>query len=610
MKHIMLSFLSTISLTKENNIDFKACPELVVDGLGEMVHCTNESCLRYILNAFKKISDQKLDYYVCFVSEEVRNKIICQERSSLNCVHLDYFKNRVQEILNVYYPSEVIDAENFVKTINYTVQSNQDASVNDVLQVINSIKEIQKVCGGEDLIVHLDLTGGPRNANMLLLMISRMLEYDKSIRIEKVLYANYLQQCKYIQIETISDAYLLLDFVAGMSEFVNFGSMKALNQYFEIVGLENQSESLQGLLEAMQKFADMIMLCRYGEFVKAIEILKEKMDGFVEYYQKCERKQSVDTLLYKIIPTVYSKYQLLFSEEEKTGSKIIKDLAIIKWCYENNHIQQTMTLITERIPKVLFNEDDPYLEIAAEEAVAVESRYKIYTEQAQKDNEVVLDKECWLMFKDAEKFELGTFKSKLEEILREYFVTVRKRKDMVGGFEDKLDKLENNYNCTGIYNREELYQNMLAFQKYFNTNMNGQTVITEADCVIVKNFRQFPEFATMKLTDFIKRYDSNQITSPNGKGIFEICGGHFNENYFDVPGNFANIRDKLRKGILETRYDKQKLTSLIRLYYEIKKERNAVNHAHDKKETITLSELRSKIKMLVDGLIAMSIIKL
>ena len=214
------------------------------------------------------------------------------------------------------------------------------------------------------------------------------------------------------------------------------------------------------------------------------------------------------------------------------------------------------------------------------------------------------------MFKDAEKFELGTFKSKLEEILREYFVTVRKRKDMVGGFEDKLDKLENNYNCTGIYNREELYQNMLAFQKYFNTNMNGQTVITEADCVIVKNFRQFPEFATMKLTDFIKRYDSNQITSPNGKGIFEICGGHFNENYFDVPGNFANIRDKLRKGILETRYDKQKLTSLIRLYYEIKKERNAVNHAHDKKETITLSELRSKIKMLVDGLIAMSIIKL
>ena len=597
MRNIMLSFLSLVKI-KDGVVESKVYPGLMSDGLG-VTHTTNESGLRYVLQDIRNNNFGVLDNYLCFTSKAVTDDKLL----GFDCTHLEYFKQRLGTVLSAYYEDSRI--EDFIKVVKYDESSEKDVSLSNVLEMINIIKMIQVQSADHHLNVYLDLTGGPRDANMLLLMISKMLEYDKNITVKEVLYSNLVDTKQGIgQVQIISNSYKLLDFVAGIAEFVNFGSMKGLNRFFQNSNLDENDDALHRLLKAMNNFAKRIMLCRYGEFVETIEELKSATINFKESYVEipADKKTAVYELLHSFLSSINEKYKLLFTDH---ANDMEKDLNIIKWCYENNYIQQAITLITERIPECLIESEARILNVNDNAFEKLKTEYQEYLENENSK----LTFNTWLLFlrvvADPDSVKNLKNYNKVTKLSRRAFMCLKQPEQfakVVREFED-LAKLPEYIN---LFNIEEVITNIKEYKDFYDCSDKDRypQVDDGQDLYIHKRMLRHERYGKSKLGGFWKYYSNSDKLDANV--FFEISGGKlYDETLLDTrkyPGNFTSIRNMLKTGVLYTKYDKAHVLELLLLYYEIKDERNVVNHAHNKKERITHDELMEKIRLLIERL--------
>lgn len=598
MRNIMLSFLSPIRANKEGVIK-APYPDLYEDGLGD-THSTNESGLRYVLKEIREGQTGRLDYYICFVSNTVDTKkpLCC------DCTHLEYFKQRTAEVLDEYY--DTFDIEDFIIEIPFDEKSKEDMSLRYVLAIVNEVKQLKETDDEKKVTVYLDLTGGRRDANMLLLMISRMLEYDEDIVIKEVVYSNFIQEDNYSygQVETISSSYRLLEFVAGTAEFVNFGSMKSLNNYFANVKIDEQEQSLKRLLAAMNDFTKKIMLCRYGEFVRTIDELKFAIEQFEDMYLSMtkEKRNGVYELLYKFLGNIKKKYRLLFSAQDDVERR---DLNIIKWCYKNNYVQQAMTLITERLPGIFLSDDQGILRIPESEKERFRERYKEYKSK-HKDNKLMFPE--WLFFQEKQADIIEERKKKDYTKIQSKFHRMLQNLENSNEFDKEMSfllKQKEAYNGENFLNFDEVIANMREYKEFYDKSDKKHPPSTDEkynSIHIHKTMLSTAYYLKVNIDRFWKRYTSKKRTEDE---IFKMVGGVLlDKSIFEdkgYPGNFGSIKNMLVYEKLFTEYDLETVLSLVHLYFEIKEERNAVNHAHNKVEKISLDDLLRKIELLIEG---------
>lgn len=611
MLNIMLSFLSTVRVNRETGqLEKKLYSKLLSDGLQE-THMTNESAVRYFLNNIVE-EGQTLDYYFAITSAKVANTVekFNNGEAYFEKTSLDYFKQRMQIILENKYGTEVKDVDELVKTIDYDEKAEQDVSLKYVLAIVREIEEVRK--NGEEINLYLDVTGGPRDANMLILIISRMLAYDENIHVKNVLYSNINNNDG--RVESITNAYNLLDFVAGIAEFINFGSMHSLNRYFGGIGKEQRSSHLNRLLEAMENFAKMTMLCRYGEFKAAITELESAMEKFETEYSKADTKDILEETMYSFFVRIKDKYQLLFTKNKDSVQYIIN---LIRWTCENNYIQQALTLITERMPECFFDERTPLLTLNPDVNLRKEVEAEFEKFKKEKPEYRMYDINTWLLFRDS-NFNTGeatesaeikevkdeTFMKKASEEVKTAFDMLKKNKRVGEELKTKLHKLAQKCNCLERVNLEECYINISEFQDiYFNNKgVNVSELPNDCENVVYKNL--LAEIAKAQNTDEKKTLQNylKQLTTAE-LNFYIFAGGEFKavERRKNI-GNYSSIKRKIDKGVLLPAGDKDKVLDLLYTFYQIKEERNTVNHAHDKKENITLDELIEKVESLLEGL--------
>ena len=103
----------------------------------------------------------------------------------------------------------------------------------------------------------------------------------------------------------------------------------------------NLSEPLKQLLAAMKDFADAIKLCHYGQFNAAIENLHDAVKDFKP------TDDIEDILMNTFIARIRKDYADLIFPRQKD------DLRVIRWCLDNDYLQQALILYTERMPEYL-----------------------------------------------------------------------------------------------------------------------------------------------------------------------------------------------------------------------------------------------------------------
>ncbi|MBE8953011.1 MAG: hypothetical protein SR1Q7_07700 [Quinella sp. 1Q7] len=136
----------------------------------------------------------------------------------------------------------------------------------------------------------------------------------------------------------LKNIYDLFRLIAGVEEFVNFGSVKALQIYYRD---KSVSELLQKLLDAMKNFAEAIKLCHYGQFRDAIINLHDAVNDFDKYTSE----DVEDILMARLIGRIKEDYHNVIINRE------LDDAQVIRWCLNHDYLQQALTLYIERIPE-------------------------------------------------------------------------------------------------------------------------------------------------------------------------------------------------------------------------------------------------------------------
>lgn len=603
MLNIMLSFLSTVRFNREKQQpDCKDYPELAADGIGP-THTTNESGLRYVLQLLWQ-QGESLNYYIPLNSAKVASEMVVADVPEYACTHYAYFRRRMQVCFDAYAQGQ--KAEDVLKSISYNEAGSQDEEMLSVVQAVQLVKKLQAQQKDRRIRLFLDLTGGPRDANMLLLIISRLLEYDPDIKMHQVIYSALAGNKGTIQI--ISKAYSLLDLVAGMAEFTNFGSVKSLEAYFAGKGVANDV-CLAELLKAMHNFAEKISLCRYGGLKKAIVQLQAAIEAFKAAYDKAN---SDSQIVVCFLPQLEQRYKPLFLALN-ADSVQQQDLQLIKWCNENDLLQQAMTLITERLPFYVFDDKNPLLQIKSEKNASYQKQYEKYCEEI-KGTKIAYKYWQLVCCRFSIGYDAKNVKEKLYNTLINCLIEARKKD---GQPEKRLRDMVNIVKTKGFYCNDIDIEEAVEHLNELHAYCISEACLANGGIYSAQNKQKIflleallhelhePQLNIKKT--FAKLNSKEDFVDENGVVVFKNDVDNLLKLACvkvdcTICGNYNKIFAAVKSGELQTAYDEEQILAIVKDYFELKDERNSVNHAHDTDEGTAFDALKNRITKLVQAL--------
>ena len=337
----MLCFLSDVK-TKDKKISVAEYQNI---GDQKECHTTNESAVRYLLYGSNEPVD-KLSRLFLVRTNKVAGAIEgYQPKNAWEESHYSYFLHCISDI--------VPNAKDIIEAIDFNEDRPIEENMNALIRVASRVRAYAKSVREDDpaaeIVLHVDCTGGMRNASMILVALMRLLQYER-IEIGKVLYSNFNRNDpQKNRVEEVNPLYSFFDLVAGAEEFVRHGEVTVLNKFFE---KRERSTHLDTLLNAMQKFAEELKLCHYGDLSEAITALRDAIHDFPEISPSnasSAAKQN-DDLVRQMLGRIQEDYAPILKEE-------LDDIALIRWCISHNLLQQAMTLFTERVPESLVKSE-------------------------------------------------------------------------------------------------------------------------------------------------------------------------------------------------------------------------------------------------------------
>ena len=349
--HIYLTFLSTL-YTKNNPYNPQKLEKTVVN-LSEIapfdsILQTNESALKYLLHTKRKESSQfKLDKLFFFKSPEMENTFKESTISSLSV-----FENQMR----AYIKENKIPIPWEQGTINYINCGDIDYIDNlkdSIIDMSQAIMEYYKGKPSDDkVILHVDLSGGPRTAIMLMIAIIRLVAFQ-GIQIGSILYANVnANNNSIVRVYEGTSIYNIYDMITGFAEFNQFGSVDTLTNYVNT--LENPDAQIKKLIASMGDFSEAVRLSSRGMFQTSMEDIHAVLTDI----ETAKKETAIDALeghknfeieaLKLMSNKIQNNYKAVLHNKED-------DLAYIDWCLTNGYLQQALALFVEFVPRAILD---------------------------------------------------------------------------------------------------------------------------------------------------------------------------------------------------------------------------------------------------------------
>lgn len=265
---------------------------------------------------------------------------------------------------------------------------NPIASIQSVLKMVELVESYIKDHEGDDVTIHVDMSGGFRHIPLILLMVLNILQRTNH-NIGKIMYTMLLDG--EVKIEQINDIFDMQRFTNGVHEFIEFGSGIELKKFYELskakTDLEDSSteydKKISDFTTAVNVFSEAITLSDRNEFreaVKGIERAWKNLEADISEYDKAkkleqqkrdeneaneenEKKPSaIDNnlgLLQTFSPRIKKEYEQLWETDN--------ELDYILWCLDHNFVQQALTLYSEILPEAVLGGDNPIIRVNFEE---------------------------------------------------------------------------------------------------------------------------------------------------------------------------------------------------------------------------------------------------
>lgn len=355
---------------------------------------TNETALKYIEWKLAR-NNEKLDKVYAFVSQKVKAD------------DLEPFKQLIGE-----------------KSYSITeVELFNNGDLAGSFGAVSMMFDVLKNDLGDELsnsVFHVDMTGGPRHASMLMLALLNMLTYYGTI-VGSVIYTNLQNGI----VEDARDLIEMFSLVGGTQEFISYGSVDQIKEYFS-AGKET-TPYMDALLDAMEGVSEAFKVCaRYPEMQAELQTLSRVIEWYKKYLNESDLNSigKQEMFFSKLLPSIEREYREILP----TNDQPCDALKIIKWCLHRGFLQQAVTLYTEWIPVYLV------------ENGIVKINDKSIREICEKEK---LDWKAWQShfiqsYKPQEKAEKGTFTSLTMTLKNNKEITVD---DLLQEFGEKNKKL-------------------------------------------------------------------------------------------------------------------------------------------------------------------------
>lgn len=583
--HIMLLFLSDVKVDRA----LGEIQPVEYQGIGQ-AKTTNESAVRYLLKMGYEGKPVKLSRMFLFASNLVRKEIfvskdaVYRDKENRSWTHLAYFKERLKDIIP--------DIESVAGEVYLY---DEEAPIADAMQMVLDMAEcirlyVDQLPLEDRVILHADCTGGLRHANIMMLAVMRLMQYQR-IDIGKVLYSRFYRDTNTGEVQEAGDIYHLFDLVAGAEEFVRFGSVSAILDYY---GKKKVSPELGNLLSAMRCFAEEIRLCRYGSFTRAIHDLRRSLLEFQSLQEKKKPAQHSDELLNnQLMEQLQGRVQL---EYGRLLDDELDDIELIRWCLKHDYLQQAMTLYTERVPEVICRNGLVF--------PATEDEKACLEEAVQRD--ILGRSSSFYMINEYGDNEQGKFlveqRKCLEVLLKKVFYEVTENGAGIDYLEEVCGEFFHKYPYSSFFDAQAVREMFTRLCEIRDDPVRLKN-IDEKDIVLGKLLslyrreveRQFKNSYEKKngracteseLSDFWdKAFGSVRFGKQRYKKIVTLFSTQaesevFPELFSDITFEYAyRMFLLIEKGRMQATISWEKLRGILNAYGTIKGERNHSNHA-------------------------------
>lgn len=564
-KNIMLAFVSPVSeKTLSEPITY---PD--VQGRPYTAIQTNESaiiCVERMLGESNSLAKIFL-----IVSDFVRENKVPTENEFGDVTHLEFLMRRVTK--------ECPQLSGKFEIENYSEEGNGSTKLEmNILQTARIAEAITTFANNhtdEKIKVHADMTGGFRHTSMFMLSIIQLLKY-RGVEIGEVFYSEPAGRVVY----RMTEIQRMFSLITGADEFVRFGSVEVLQEYFGT----NPPQVVGVLLEAMNHFSEAIKICR----TNAIESELKNLGQHIKIFREHPDKDLKSELFAKIIDTIEREYGLLIGN---TADR----LEIIRWCMKKGFWQQAMTLCTEWLPEEIVKRKI-CIPVSSSVQTTCESKSRSANKTWQQYFVIdyVYDKDCCGEI----RYILENFSSKKVSGDEKF----NKLKNFLDEFVDSEISFE-------LCKHGKIPVN--AFRKNFPVITDVlQTIYDERkkSPTYKKNFYQFLQTVSHTLIPkFVANFSNKKILE-----LFETeCDEATKKISTDDEKSDNREREYRRMfdaKIIRLKPDIETALKILRGYHEIRRERNQVNHANAQASK-TISELKIMIENYLDDLENLSVAK-
>ena len=611
--HIMLLMLSDVKTDRSH-------PERVsmVKYAGDIGDCgvTNESAVRHLLLSKEDGRNISLDKMFLFATKKVQEPIEIEQPSpdvDPSVTHFGYFKKRLTDVL------PCVEESGFIEVVPYDARMPISETRRFVLEMAERIMDYAEVkkAQGDTVVLHADLTGGPRHAVMLMFAVMRLLQYN-GIEIGKVLYSNMGLKI----VEEVNDVYGIFDLIAGADEFAQFGSVSAILRYFGydkkiLARPPHISERLHRLLLAMHGFAEEIKVCHYGAFAHAVEELSKALKEFREG-SEADGADINEGMIAQLRFRVEEEYR------EILGDKI-DDVKLLRWCVNHGYLQQALTLFTERVPailterKILQFTEDFAAKVQASMRETDKRSWVFYLFADYKDSKGVGQVDAFLA--NAKKAYLRIMQTIMADALDGKEAAFSGEEGWAAQLHRSVAKEsavkywpERAHESLVLENEEDvrqIYEKLLAWgrnpQEFQGKAPADSLWDSLADALCEKQL-DMPEEADKTAREALKQeWHENFCAQRYGKtklkALEKFVRGNMKASTADkifsnvslVPGTkeLFSFRYCLEQGGISCRIPHEDFYALLDIYYRLKEERNQSNHAREDSAPGGAKELRS-----------------
>lgn len=323
MKNILISCVSLFN--KNRTVTKDGAPEkpkeYSADGITVSALQTNEACAKFLLKSLEQ-SGERLHEFI-----RVKSNSVEHDRFTM-----DYLDSEIEK----FCKENELPCPTYVDFClgEYEPEHRYDKVLSDIS------REVRKAAGtaiDNNVAIYLDMAGGKRDNYIFIQLLTKLLSfYGYNIH---TYYADITgDKGTVVNIDLSFEHMRILD---AVNEFVRFGSATALRECFS----NSKSPTVKALLKVMEEFSDAIQLCstNIGDILLRLEQQLDQTEKYV----------SDDFgglfIVKTMIPLIRSKFNI------KIDNNIYATLGIVKWCLENNLIQQALTIYRENVSEIIMS---------------------------------------------------------------------------------------------------------------------------------------------------------------------------------------------------------------------------------------------------------------